>query len=271
MKKASLILVALIVLAQLVWLGTQYFILNSELKNAPRIIVRCDTTYHRSVVLPDQTVHLTPDSPLFGKSLWWDEAWIAYINGLIYSDSLSCYDNEARKLIKITSPSMLTRPLPTRPKPTHALKGMQEINPNVDTPLAAFWSKGEDGLWSITRLEAINSEEDTPRDGELRSEVILKFGSAYYAVDLKKNGDLYEVQSVGKITHSNTSSTEYYIPETEDWSLVRQHGKNFSMEIVLRKDRAPYATQFFVDGVPYLQALPQLREKAQQKDIGNDQ
>lgn len=286
MKKLALITTALIVLAQLGWLSVQYDTFTREINASPTIWVRGEQLMGsvRPAILKTP---VDPASPLLGKSLWWDKSFREALHTQVCNVGIPIIHNVGNRTHQtvghITSPSHLPDNFPTRPMPGAEVQGALELGSecggifwcvgrsrlfghalfSAPRRLAAFWKKGEDGLWSIQRLEAPGSSEDTPREGEQRGWAQLSMSpgwSRIYYIQ-KEDGSLSLCPIMWHITPLNQDSDDadtinYFLPESADRNALqawRQLPPDIptSIELVMRPKHPIFARRVFIDGKPY--------------------
>lgn len=143
-SKRRNILLGILIGLQLATVGGLILHHQYQQLTAPRIRMDADwlgddsgiSSFRGSPLLFVGDVRPLQDEPFFGKSLWWQQTGTS------------------------------------RPYPNDV------INPRevtiISTPVIAYLREGEDGLWSISRVEAELSSEDEPRPGELRIKALLE-------------------------------------------------------------------------------------------------
>lgn len=237
--KTRALLLALLVVAQLLWLAWRNYCAQTELANAPRIVLPAQRERH--IVNPILDFHLR-DAEIFGDSLWWGER---------LSD----------RPYRYATPDDDEKGLAPRPCPEGMEDTAQElVHPDAaQQTLAVFWRRGEDGSW-IPRLEAAGSPQDVPREGEVRCE-----GSVGFLDLIKKDGVLVDV--VVRLTsctldmqHEATPNAHKklraYLSSHSLDAINKLRADNrkvdisYSMEIALRKNAPPIITQVFLNDVP---------------------
>ena len=257
-----LILVALIVLAQLGWLGADYIYRSMELANAPRILVNASLTPLGGGYFWPTRMTLEPETPLLGKSIWWSMQSVQHRR-----DSDVCI------------------PITPRENPGDEMPGALELrlqfHGNVqlfrngiclqgeEAYLSAIWSKGDNGLWNF-RLVAPNSPEDVLADGELRTKAVITSWDG----DEKNNLITFSLQPF-KQKHTFLS-VHYELNDDmarafQEWTQKDQtnttHSNRFdrlqaTMEIALRKDMSPKVTQLYYNGIPAAEAIRLMKQDA---------
>lgn len=222
MKKFSLVLVFLIVLAQLAWLCVQFDTLSFHLDNAPRMRVRA-TLRGLTICAISSVDKLRGDDALFGKSLWWDATeWTNIIStqeGALTSRDKQCDD-------------------------------AQKLSPTSPKKLAGFWHADSEGLWRLCRIEAVGSSEDTCRPGELRTPLSRlttptfthKNGIVFIVADDDKADNLYAYSGY-ELNFDEVMHFEDWRRKHEDIPVV--------IELALRDNLPPIVTQFLIGGKPY--------------------
>lgn len=259
-------LVALIILAQLGWLGYHYHFRTEELRAAPRITVKPFLTSYGSIFCYKEDYNLT-DSPLFGKSLWWDaEKWTINAN-------FRHNDEEKDSSVK---------PFTGRPAPGDEVQGALELVPkqhHEGTELIAIWSKGEDGFWTF-RLEAPGSSEATPHEGEFSTRAMLwSNGAIYtapadhpesksYSVSLVIHPFISPTREASSFSRYNPSINFYM--NNDDRHVLRDWMRHATqkqlaqlpcaLDIALRESSPPMAVQASMFGLPIHEAILRIKE-----------
>lgn len=252
--KFRLTLVALIVAAQLGWIAFDYLRNTAVLADSPSVIIPADfPSYCGQDIAPADsfiTLELKPDNPRLGKSIWWT------VEG-----------------VKDAQPVTLSRPAPGAEVQgavelhyNHAhynityLKGGKEIDrDDYSRTFSVIWSKGPDGVWDY-RLEARGSTEDKLREGELRTlaSCSYSFGSSSEMPRLR----MYLFGQDGVRYHH---TPEYRITGDsrrifEEWLSSTDRKPQYTMEVALRENDAPLATQFYVDGRPWGEVIRDIKQ-----------
>ena len=269
MKKLASLLLVFIILAQLGWLSVRYDTLSHELNTAPHIIIRVDNKeFYLSSFWPAKVVRqVTADDAFFGKSLWWDTRWQGWINGLIYNEELSIEGEETH----ITSPNELANTFPLRPQPGEEVTGALEIKPNVGYVFAGFWKKGEDGLWELCRIEAIDSSEDKAREGEQR--LYVKMSMDEENLTVSRQGDKLVLKAAWEFTPcaEDKDIIGYSMPERRDNLAVNQwctqHPEAvLAVKVILRTKRPPLCQTLLIDGKPVAELIREIRKESKVND-----
>ena len=255
MKKTGSIIIALIVLAQLAWLGGQFYCNMQELAHSPHIFVKADCNWDEINTQP-VVRKFDPNDPFFGKSLWWD----------------------AEKLREKGSDEDKKEEIQSRPKPGDDVNGAYEITSSgIGTPFAGFWSKGDDGLWRLVRIEAEHSSEDVPREGEMR---ILMTGETPYRRGLvvryvKSSANMTNMTSP-QINLQMASEPSYpligYSSQAQRWLRSLRKEENESplvMELAIRADKKPLVVGVTLKGEPLADVVHR-EEKNTPKDYDCD-
>lgn len=255
-------LLFLIILAQIGWIAYLYVYRSQELATAPSICVRASLEpLHREPLGLYPHKYELKDSPLFGKSLWWDaESWVDLEDGAEPPTGLS-----------------------QRPDPGDAVKGSLKLTPpvsyNDSILLSAIWTKGEDGIWNF-RLEAPGSSEDVLREGELRTEAALWKTDRYIRIQCDDQSEtpkqLVLVMPIvpssakkGECVKRWAANIEYQLNNDDEHTLrnwlsnmSEQQKKSIpcTMEIALREHCPPMVTQVYINGVRAHDAIEQIRQ-----------
>ena len=165
----------------------EYALSDPAIQAAPRMLVKGQIS-HGTVSVSTAPVYHLEDTPLLGKSLWWGSDWQAFVTHFAEDESIriegESYEN------RVPSAEALD-PLPLRPHPGNEVKGARRIPVEGELPVAVFWTQGEDSLWSICRVEAAGSSEDTLREGERRIPGKIKTFKSGYSLTAKRQGDRF--------------------------------------------------------------------------------
>lgn len=261
--KTRALLLALLVVAQLLWLAWRNYCAQTELANAPRIVLPAQRERH--IVNPILDFHLR-DAEIFGDSLWWgerlsDRPYRYTIKDARKVSSPIDRERSSDRPYRYATPDDDEKGLAPRPCPEGMEDTAQElVHPDAaQQTLAVFWRRGEDGSW-IPRLEAAGSPQDVPREGEVRCE-----GSVGFLDLIKKDGVLVDV--VVRLTsctldmqHEATPNAHKklraYLSSHSLDAINKLRADNrkvdisYSMEIALRKNAPPIITQVFLNDVP---------------------
>lgn len=265
------------VAGQLLWLGINYWARTVELRAAPKLHIACEPYDPRDLVrgyyhMLTCNVQIPLDSAVFGDSIWWGKALLN-----------DCYSEGTLEEIE-TLPSR-----PPRREGARELTGSGYRNEALE--LTVFWTLGEKGLHEVARIEALGSPEDVCRPGEIRQIIGDDYRIDYtYQGNLRVKQTKTEPSTPGAAPQTvekkiltagdlklefwpvSRDRLDYYISErNRDFSSVLQ--QNYSEEelekaeikmtiaFALCVDRRPIPTMFYLNGIPYEEAVERMRKK----------
>lgn len=230
-----------------------------KVATAPRIFVAAEHTFHGYLYLAEDHRIRLEDTPLFGKSLWWGDDWQSYINFLAENRDI-CISGEETT---VSSADELQR-FTTRPKPENGTA--QRITVRSLIPVALFWSEGTDGLYRVSRIEARNSAEDTPREGEMRTLGELRSDTKYITLlkAEKKAGQLiptaYIALDIESAERRNAHPRVTYNLSYRERKILQNWNRRFAppdytMELALPPGKPPVPLRAFINGHPFDEGL----------------
>ena len=215
--------------------------------SVPRMLVKADYDWHGYFDIDTDAIRLGV-SPLIGRSIWWEK-------------------DDWQKLIdeRAESASSL-QPFEGRPAPPPEITKARCFHPGQELPVAVFWREGEDGMHTISRIEARGSSEDVPREGELRTSGELYADSTYGYVDSVRRGEQLVPAPFAHVfieTRYVAGSVRFH-PTRSERKLLRRWGHghtdpDYVMEVLLPPGKSPVARQIFIDGHPYEEGLEYMR------------
>ena len=217
--------------------------------SVPRMLVKANYDWHGYFRISTGAIRLGV-SPLIGQSIWWEkDDWQKLINKRAESaDSLQPFEG---------------RPAPP-PEITKALC----FHPGQELPVAVFWREGEDGMHTISRIEARDSSEDVPREGELRTRGELYADSTYGYVDSVHRGEQLIPAPIANVfieTYYVDGSVRFH-PTRGERKLLRRwdheyvdSDPDYVMEVLLPPGESPVPRQIFINGHPYEEGLEYMR------------
>lgn len=259
-----LILLSLVILAQLGWLGWQYAAREQEIAHSPHLLIRGDTTdprdwFRGDYLAIDLEQKLDLDSPAIGPSFRWEE-------------------NLSRpKNFEPDTNSVCIQPVQAREKQTNSVAELTWGYMPGDG--AAFWSRGKDGLWRLSRIEAAGSPQDAAKAGELRLPMLYRVSRETVACHQSK-----AVLSISPLLRREKHPRiHFYVPEgygdfmdiwqkaypheevenyNERWDIWARElaRQEWEVEVVLRPDGSFFPVQVYLNGIPYNEAIPLLRQ-----------
>lgn len=253
-----------VVAAQLVWLGWNYADRTRELAEAPVIHIDCTDYDPRDLFRGDyvniQTGQVVP-LDLAGTSIYWDDEYCRSVN--IYTRW-----NQEKKQVEYP----VSNPLQPRPRPECA--GAEKLDA-CRGRVAVYWSQGHDGLHRVRRVEVPGSAADAPAKGEVRTLMWCVVNSGF---DVQREEE--EIVSVERYVKlqlsffpSRWKGMRFYVEEgTGDirrmW-LNEVEGKDNvpftsvrrTVDIVIRENAAPVPRMLYLNGVPYPEAVEQIRNR----------
>ena len=270
-----------VVAAQLIWLGWNYADRTREMAEAPVIHIECTDYDPRDLFRGDYvSIRTYQEVPLelAGPSIYWGEKVCNDVN--TYSRWNS--DTHEYERFQVSNP-LLPRTAPdgasvemgdgaehgySGPGGTVYFLGNSER-------LAVYWKKEADGLHRVCRVEAPGSAQDSPAEGETRA---LMWGDIVSVSDVEKEEErIISVKQMAKLRLSFSrdywKNMRFYVEEgTGDirrlW-LNEIEGKDNvpfdkvrrTVDIVLRENAAAIPRMLYLNGVPYPEAVEQMRNK----------
>ena len=215
--------------------------------SVPRMLVKANYDWHGHFDIGTGAIRLGV-SPLIGQSIWWEkDDWQKLINRRAeFAASL--------------------QPFEERPAPPPEITKARCFHPGQELPVAVFWREGENGMHTISRIEARGSSEDVPREGELRTRGELYADSTYGDVDSVRRGEQLIPAPIAHVfieTHYVDGSVLFH-PTRSERKLLRRWGHGHSdpdyvMEVLLPPGKSPVARQIFINGHPYEEGLEYMR------------
>lgn len=234
--------------------------------DAPRMWVPAHYSHHGYIAAGDgHALHLA-DTALFGRSLLWGTDWQQHVDTRANAGLVHIMDSGGAR---VESAAHLA-PLALRATPPPHVCGAQRIPTTGTVPLAVFWRRGADGLHTICRLEARDSSEDTPREGELRTLGELHTDKYYnYDVWAERVGDtLYPRPLITLGIESNERNATHpritYPLTMAELGIIRRYLRlyappTYTMELALPPDGPPVPVDLHIDGRPAKTALKMMR------------
>ena len=256
-----------VVAAQLLWLGWNYAERARELAESPVIHIDCTDYDPRDLFRGDyvniQTRQTVP-LELAGTSLYWDEAFCAEVNKYTH------WDYETKK--DIEHPVLN----PVSPRPCPEVKGAEKLCPGYGTKrVAVFWKQGDDGVHGVSRVEAAGSEVDIPAEGEIRT--LMWYRVDQVSDETEEEERTVSVKQYVKLVLSFTSSSwegmRFYVEEgtgnirhlwlneVEGKDNVPFESVRRTVDIVIRENAPVIPRMLYLNGVPYPEAVEQIRNK----------
>lgn len=138
-----------------------------------------------------------------------------------------------------------------------------------------YWKKEADGLHRVCRVETPGSAQDSPAAGETRA---LMWGDIVSDFDIEKEGEkIILVKQMAKLrlsfSRNHWGRMRFYVEEgTGDirrlWLNEIEEKDNVpfdkvrrTVDIVLRENAAAIPRMLYLNGVPYPEAIDQMRNK----------
>ncbi|MBR3903186.1 MAG: hypothetical protein IKJ29_05965 [Akkermansia sp.] len=269
MKRVCLLFV--VVAAQLAWLGWNYVERSRELAQAPVIRIACTDYDPRDLVRGDYvSIQTRQEVPLelAGASLYWGEATCQRVNVYSYRNDETKQDEEYQ----------VSNPLQPRPAPEVVEKEdghAQELVPATVERLAVFWKKGADGLHHVCRVEVPGAVQDAPVGDEIRA---LMWGHLSGDYDVVREAERIvsvkqQVKLVLSFSNRSWRGMRFYVKEGtgdirrlwvyggEDKDKVPFNSIRRTVDIVIREKAAPVPRMLYLNGVPYPEAVEQIRNR----------
>lgn len=269
MKRVCLLFV--VVAAQLAWLGWNYVERSRELAQAPVIRIACTDYDPRDLVRGDYvSIQTRQEVPLelAGASLYWGEETCKRVNVYSHRNDETKQDEEYQ----------VSNPLQPRPAPEVVEKEdghAQELVPATVERLAVFWKKGVDGLHHVCRVEAPGAVQDAPAGDEIRA---LMWGHLSGDYDVVREAERIvsvkqQVKLVLSFSNRSWRGMRFYVKEGtgdirrlwvyggEDKDKVPFNSIRRTVDIVIREKAAPVPRMLYLNGVPYPEAVKQIRNR----------
>lgn len=269
MKRVCLLFV--VVAAQLAWLGWNYVERSRELEEAPVIRIACTDYDPRDLVRGDYvSIQTRQEVPLelAGASLYWGEETCKRVNVYSHRNDETKQDEEYQ----------VSNPLQPRPAPEVVEKEdghAQELVPATVERLAVFWKKGADGLHHVCRVEAPGAVQDAPAGDEIRA---LMWGHLSGDYDVVREAERIvsvkqQVKLVLSFSNRSWRGMRFYVKEGtgdirrlwvyggEDKDKVPFNSIRRTVDIVIREKAAPVPRMLYLNGVPYPEAVKQIRNR----------
>lgn len=260
-----------VVAAQLLWLGWNYADRTREMAEAPVIRIDCTDYDPRDFFRGDYvSIRTWREVPLerLGASLYWDDDFCREVN------QYTRWNHETRE----DETYAVVNPLQPR-LASASVSGCKSLKNWEDAErIAVYWKTGADGLHEVGRVEAPGSSADVPNPGETRA---LMWGDVYVSYDREeKEGEIISVSqhvmmtlSFSRRTWGTRGNMRFYVEEgTGDirrmW-LNEIEGKDNvpfnkvrrTVDIVLRENAAAVPRMLYLNGVPYPEAVEQIRNR----------
>ncbi len=215
--------------------------------SVPRMLVKADYDWHGYFDISTGAIRLGV-SPLIGRSIWWEkDDWQKLIN-------------------KRAESASSLQPFEGRPAPPPEITKARCFHPGQELPVAVFWREGENGMHTISRIEARGSSEDVAREGELRTRGELYADSTYGYVDSVRRGEQLIPAPFAHvfIETQYVAGCVLFHPTRRERKLLRRWGHGHSdpdyvMEVLLPPGESPVARQMFINGHPYEEGLEYMR------------
>lgn len=269
----------IVILGLVVWYGTDIY--DSSLrakatsdplvKNAPRLFIKAHRSWRGYITIPRSNVRELTDSPLFGRSLYWQGGeWQKHIDERANTNNVYIRGSQGGNTgNKIGSAAELL-PFAHRPYPAD-VQGAKRIPLQGSVDLAVFWRQGADDLHEIARLEARGSSEDTPREGEWRTLGELQTDTNYvYDVWAVKEGDHYKPLPLVSIyieSHAREGAHPFitYPLSWQEMRFFRRWGSGhadpeYVMELALPEGQAPVPVELYIGGHPMKEGMEYMKK-----------
>lgn len=262
----NLILLFIVVAAQLLWLACNYYSRLHELETAPTLHIQCDQHDPRDLLRGDFiSLNTSQSVPLeaLGSSLYWGDPLCSQLNNHEQRD-----DDGVWRMQSVSNP--------LSPRITHAADAA-EIRDQHDTlRVAAFWKKGEDGYHHIVRVEHPGSSADSPAPGEFRCLMWGGMRNSISSCRVGKEPPVHHRQTHFRLSffHKSWHNIRYYVQEkTGDIERIWTEELNkaysdfptshirYTVDLALRPSAAPIPRMLYLNGIPYPQAVQQIRNK----------
>ena len=238
------LILALIVIAQVFFISFLVVQSEREIASAPHIETLGEMSYAR-IHLPCK-FYTDESAAHLGRSIWWN----AMTN-----------DNKQEGS---------SRPRPDEAAIPNSINLADFTNGKV-IHLCAIWTRREDRIWDY-RLEAPNSVEAQPREGEWRSPALL-------AVCRDFSEKTEYLLKVDPFAYKDTTlpSTPYYFNRhffslsTDDSDTISEWMERHSIDddqlpcsiiFALREGKSPIAVRAKINGIPIGEALRRMRENS---------
>ena len=238
------LILALIVIAQVFFISFLVVQSEREIASAPHIETLGEISISNSGIFLPYQFHTDEHSSHLGRSIWWD--------------ALTDGDNQEGS---------------SRPRPDEAALpnsiNLADFDGSKPIRLCAIWTRREDRIWDY-RLEAPNSVEAQPREGEWRSPALL-------AVCRDFSEKTEYLLKVDPFAYKDTTlpSTPYYFNRhffslsTDDSDTISEWQKRHAISdeqlpctiiFSLREGKSPIAVTAKINGIPIGEALRRMRE-----------
>ena len=253
-RNAKIILLFVVVAAQLLWLTINYLHRRSELQTAPTICLRCNENDPRDILRGDfirLNFNLTLPLESAGQSIFWGKSLCEQVN------TYSVWENGKYVESKVENP--------LQPRQVQAPNALEITSQYDYIRVAAFWKKAEDGFHHIVRIEAPDSAADTPAPGELRCLMWTDINNTCTAKQRTTRFNL-------SFSRGYRNTMRYFVEEkTGDLMRIwtEELHKNYAdfpanriritVDIALRPSAAAVPTMLYLNGIPYPQAVEQIR------------
>lgn len=269
MKRVYLLFV--VVAAQLAWLGWNYVERSRELEESPVIRIACTDYDPRDLFRGDYvSIQTRQEVPLelAGTSLYWGEETCKRVNVYSHWNRETKQDEEYQVI----------NPLQPRPVPAGGEKedgGALVLEPDTCERLAVFWKKGADGLHHVCRVEAPGAVQDTPAEDEIRALMWGRLSGDYDVVrDEERIVSVKQKTRLGlSFSRQHWRGMRFYVEEGtgdirrpwvyggEGKDIVPSDRIHRTVDIVIRENAAPVPRMLYLNGVPYPEAVEQIRNR----------
>lgn len=259
MEKGIYIVFA-VVAAQLLWLGWNYTDRTRELENAPVVRLECTDYDPRDLFRGDYVVLNTRQiAPLeiAGKSIHWDEEFCKSIN-----THATWVGNEHKEFLVIN-------PLSPRPQ---QMEDSLKLRYYYGDHAAVFWRMGEDGVHHPVRVEKAGSPADVAAEGEVRSLCLVSVQSNTRMQDA--NTAVQQTVLAISFDASGHGTIRFYVAEkTGDLARIwtREMGEKRdefpghrirrTVDMAIRQHASAVPRMLYLNGVPYPEAVEQIRNR----------
>ncbi len=261
----SHIMLALIIIAQVFFIVLFTLQYEREIASAPHIETPGEIS-HTGIFLPYQ-FYTDENVARLGHSIWWD--------------ALTDDDNREGS----------SRPRPDEAALPTSINLSDFCNDYKLVRLCAIWTRGENGIWDY-RLEASDSVEAQPREGEWRfpallevqrqarrtyQPIIVKHPSAAPATRRDDPEKLEYLLKVDPLACNNTTARYFYDEtnrhffalSTDDAHIISEWMERHSISdeqlhctiiFSLREGKSPIAVTAKINGIPIGEAIRRMRE-----------
>ena len=258
-----LILLFAVVAAQLLWLAWNYVDRTRELANAPCLLIDCTDYDPRDLFRGDYvSLFVTQSVPLdkAGKSIHWDADFCKRVNTHYEWDS----DKKEHKEHPVVNP------LPER---APQMEDSLALRDDHETPVAVFWRKDTEGICRVARFEKPGSAADAAAADETRCKMWM---SVRFWTRRREDGQWEADISVRLSFFSQTwKNLRFYVEEgTGDlrriwmnelggkWDEFPATRIRRTVDVAIRENAAPVPRMLYLNGVPYPEAVEQIRNRA---------